>query len=801
MRKTKALGLIFLMTLCSLICVSNVTFAYTPEPNFELIYPLENYYQFSENSVMSANNSTVAIFNPTKHSITVFSDTTCILPCDTANSLILFGNYLFAENANGYEQFELSTKTSLGQAALDSAPANFKLYANGNMLFAVNDFGAMQSYDTNLTAISSDNSTVLLDSTLAVKDSMIYAIDYSNSINKFVLQSLDTSYTPCVVEDVLERDENYTHLAVGDYICIAYSRENSTTLSVYTSGGASMITQTLNFQINTMTASGNSLFLLDEPTSSLYCYKFVLEGENLSLVFEKAITKSSNDNSHLSSASDIAVDGNKKYVADYGNNRLVTLTQNGGTTEITSLTLTSPQSLALSSNGVYVATQNKIVFVYNGIIVNEYSLAVSSPILSIAKTDKIYALAGNKIYVLSDYTFKEFKTVENAKKIAASSNGNIIYALTSTGIKAFTENGDDISTEITFTENYIADFDIDYVGNLYTVSTSGRIFEYTRGLASYTLSQNISLTHELVSKGTPTALSIGSDGKLYFSSGESFVASVSLFTPATASSFTPTVTPQITVLTEIFTAKLNKNSFFLLDPKNYEYVESINFDNVVVCFRNLSADSNFVYVIHGSKIGYISFLDLLEVAEMVPATVKVKTLHPTSKIYQYPLNREGTQTTSVPKGTELEIIGDVAQFSNPLKWYKVKYNIDQIGYIFVTDVTDSNDAVLTSGSPVYGKAKASRIGELVSIYALPDSLSSVLEMVTDGTELQVLDDSTYEGFTKVKSGSIVGYVKSSEIKIGGLTHAQIIALILVCVTAVVAVIIFFITNKLRKQAE
>lgn len=801
MRKVATFGLIFLLALCSSLCVSQIAFAEPFASNFEIIYPTENYYQFAENSVTVTNDTTLAIFNPERKQITVFADTTFLLPCNDATSLVLFGDFLFAQNSAGYEQFVLSTKTSIGQATLTDAPSNYKLYANGNALFAINDFGELQSYNANLDAILSQTSTVLLDATLAVKHSIIYALDYSTSINKFVLQSLDCSKTPFDVVTVLEREENYTHLSVDKYICIAYTKDNSTALSIYDLGGKLLLSQNFDFKISEMTATADAISFLNEPTTALYRYKFKTTNNELFLVFDKAISKSENDGFHLDSPADVATSNDTTYIADSTNNRLVVISNANGTPKMSTISVQSPTSLVAFQNGVYVASENKILLLSSGEIVKEYSLSASSKVSSITKTDKLYALSGNTVYVLAESTFKVFKTVPNAKKLSASANGNIVYVLTDSKILAFSEAGEDISTDITFTKDSIADFDIDFVGNLYVITTNGKIAEYNRGLLNYTFSKEITLIHNIFETGLPLSLSIGDDGKLYFSTEQNFVALTKSFNPQTKAGFAPTIKPQITADIEIFTAKITSNTFFLLDLKNYEYVEAVTAGTIVVCFRNLSADDDFVYLIHGTKLGYISLSNLQEVAQDKPKNLDVKTLHPTAKIYNYPLNQPLTPYQTVPKGTELEILGDVAQFSNSLKWYKVKYNINKVGYIFVADVTDSNDAVLTSGNPVYAKARASRIGEKVSIFALPNDSSTVLDSVTDGTELQVLDDSTYEDYIKVKCGSVVGYVKSNEVKFGGLTHAQVIALVLVCVTAVVAVTISFITYRIKKQNE
>ncbi|MDD4839727.1 MAG: hypothetical protein PHE93_03540 [Clostridia bacterium] len=800
MRKATFLSLILLIAVCTLSCAIGATFAFPTTSNFELIFPTENYYQIDTNSILATDSSTLAIYNPTIDRITVFGESSYVLICNEATSLVVFGDYIFAKNSLGYEQFDLTTKSSLGQAELVGAPDNYILYSNGNTLFAVNDFGAMRAYSSDFNFVATTNSTALIDSTIASKNTKLYSIDYSNSINKFVVQAID-ALNSCSQTEILQRDENYTHFSVDNYIYVAYSRNNMTTVSIYSIGGAFIGTQSFDYEIKTMIASESKIYVLNKASTAVYCYSILTASQTVSFQLDRTIASKSNDNTHLSSPSDILKIENTTYIADTENNRLVTLTKTNESTAMMTIPFTAPTSIAQGANGVYVASQNRVSFVKNGEIEYEISLSVSDTILSVATTDKLYALTSNAVFVLEDGTFKVFKSINDAVKLAASANGNILYVLTSTTVKAFNEEGKDISTPLTFSENSVADIDIDYVGNLYAITTSGKLVENIRSLGTYQSSTENQLMHETVSNGTPTALSIGDDGRLYFATSESFVAFTSIFAPATSSSFTPTTSPQINASTQIFTAETNKTTFFLLDPKNYEYIEEVEVNTIVVCFEDTSENANFVYAIYGTKIGYINKEDLTETTQELPVTTNVKTLHPLCKIYLYPLNSLSTPSTIVEKGTVLEIIGNVSNFTNPSNWFMVKYNSNQIGYIIATDVTDNNGSALIEGYAVYGKAKASRIGERVSIYALPDSDSSVLDSVTDGTELQVLDESTYEGYIKVKCGSIVGYVLANEIKMGGLTTAQIIALVISCVTAVVALAIFIVTSRLKKQAE
>lgn len=755
--------------------------------NFQVLYPDSDYYQTGDNPVFSASNDKIAILNNETRLVTIFSETKSTFDVGNSDALVLFENYLFSEFNGEYTMFDLDG-TNLSEPPF-LIGLNYILFSNGTTLFAVTDQGEVHAFDKDLNELYSFSHSMLLSSKLCAFNDKLYAITYSMATNKFELYSF--SYTTgLTVQKVLDRDENFTHFAVSDYITVANS--TSKTLWIYDFNGIELKRLTVPFQFSAMSQVQNKSYFLVKNEKVVLSYDISIINEELQFSLNKIIGASHSGLNKLNKPQDALSLEDATYIADNLNNNVKIISNNG----VVSVSLSAPKSLAKSTNAVYAATSNKVSKIEGGVIKKEYSLSVSENILSLTFADRLYALTNNGIYVLNDETFSKFVSIIDAKKIAVSSSQKLIYVQKNIGFSTFDLNGKEIALSGIDTAD-VVDFDVDYVGNIYAVTLSGNILECLRGANNvYTVSSK-QLTHKEIEIGNITSVSIGYDGKIYFTSDLGYFAKTEIFCPVTEENFAPTLPPILNENTNISTYKANVATCFFLDPKNFEFSEIIQKDSTIVCF-DLTPQNGFHYAIFGNRLGYVSLDDLTATQGSVPPVTDVKVLHQECNVYLYPLGLASTPSITLQKGTPLKIIDDVASFSNPLKWFKVSYDNNKIGYISATDVTDSDSSVMILGKAKYGKAKSSRIGDKVNIFALPDANSSVLESVADGTELQFIDDSQ-QGFVKVKYGGTVGYVFDFEFEKDGLTNSQLIAVILLIVSALVAVGIFFVTAKMKKK--
>ena len=105
-----------------------------------------------------------------------------------------------------------------------------------------------------------------------------------------------------------------------------------------------------------------------------------------------------------------------------------------------------------------------------------------------------------------------------------------------------------------------------------------------------------------------------------------------------------------------------------------------------------------------------------------------------------------------------------------------------------------------TAEPVYAKAKSSRVGVTVPVYAMADASSAVAFEVADGTKLKLLEDYDADRtFTRVEYNGKTGYVLTSALLFDkGLTGGQIAAIVLSSVTAIITVLYLILVRRNKK---
>ena len=98
----------------------------------------------------------------------------------------------------------------------------------------------------------------------------------------------------------------------------------------------------------------------------------------------------------------------------------------------------------------------------------------------------------------------------------------------------------------------------------------------------------------------------------------------------------------------------------------------------------------------------------------------------------------------------------------------------------------------------YGRAKASRAGELVPLYSDIEG-NNVATEVTDGTRLQVVEK--IGDYYKVIYNDSELYIRADQFKLDGLTTVQVIAIILSVIVVLTGALIFAITSATKKKEE
>ncbi|MGN0771759.1 MAG: hypothetical protein ACI4MI_04140 [Christensenellales bacterium] len=221
----------------------------------------------------------------------------------------------------------------------------------------------------------------------------------------------------------------------------------------------------------------------------------------------------------------------------------------------------------------------------------------------------------------------------------------------------------------------------------------------------------------------------------------------------------------------------------------------------------LTTQDGYYYVTDGNgKFGYIPTSSDMIILEMQTDTIygtHVSVLHPDTPIYSLPY--DSSQVLCNQSITErLAVIGcvGVRNGEDVWGWYAVNYMAGDVlmtGYVKATDIAPYTSLTAPAVKKSV-KIKADKFGDVVTIYSLPDAESPKVVDLVDGKTVLLLQ--TYDPtsqWTTVQYGDSVGYVKTANIQIDGLTNVQIF--IIVAVSLVVVATATILTIVLIKKRQ
>ncbi len=753
------------------------------------------YQQFSNNSKFLTNANYFVIWDKTNTSLLIkSSNKTSKLKIEVYDDICIVNSVLFAKSGSELWKLNLETDSTFSKTALDVSSST--IHSSGNCLYAI--YGAKISvYNADLQLQSETNDLNLSNTTISFCNEKIFSITFQNSsgIPKFVLNCFDSSKN-FEKQEILSFTEFHTHLAVGEkiYIFDSNSNKNTTSIKIFDIVGNEFSNLNLDFSVSEVNAFNNELFVFNNEKTQIV--KF--ETTQNSIEKKHTISQSGQDDFHFSNPKDTLQTSNSTIIADTDNNRIELISnQNKQYYEIE-----SPNSLASSSNNVFVASKNKIMKFENQSFEEFASIEQTETILSIDANSNMFALTENALfkYDSNSKSLVKFSDTPHAIQLAVSKSGTNIYVLTKNFLLVFDDEGNLIENlKFQFEENQFTAIEIDFIGNVYLSNKNGKIAKYKRNFNNFQFEKEIQLSSNIYQLGTINSIEILNENTMRFTSSNSFVAKTTSLSFETEQNFVSGIKPDLSIA-KSKPAKILENTTFVYDLKNYDSSLKINKNEIVMIFENASPDSNFVYAIFGNHLGFISSTAFSFVEENTPKEKLVEILHDNTKLYSYPLATSTTPHIILKKGTIIELVSDVGNFASPTKWLKAKINQSYV-YLLCTDVTSINNASMIEGKTVYGKAKASKIGEKINIFALPSTETTVLTSIADGTEIIILDDTTYDGFVKIKCGEITGFVLSEHVTKNALTTAQIIAIAVFSSVAGISIIIFVLLGMYRKKIQ
>lgn len=770
------LTLIFIVACAACLLFACNSVAYADESsNYEIVLPDKNYAQFKEPSAYLFANGSHFVADSGKivrfdanakndgYTAAKFYNVDF-----TIKSMTYFENSILINSGSEFKKLNLTDGT-IDTLTLDGVTADYDLFASGGLLIAVcRSNGQTKTFDGSFSKIADQTVEAFTYSRIYALSDFVYSLWF-----KFDLESGAHYFVSKVNPQTFETSTLFetsalNKLCVGSSFVYVLSEGK---IDAYDFEGNSIFSQNVAFDDSNVYANGNFVYVLNKQDKSIDTFTADING----LTHSYSI-RQNGDGAHFTNVKSAIKTANGIIVTDVDG-----LYYSGETV------LAENADAVCRFNGkVYFSAGENLVS-YDGTATE--SLNVGEKITDIAAGGTgVFILTENSILKYDGIAISEFKNV-GGRKIAMADSGNMIYVLDDS-FTAYTIDGQTATFPFNESVENIVDFDIDFIGNL-LIAEKTKLVYYTRSLLNFDKTAEIVLQKQNFDLGELTSVSISGENECVFTTTNDFVGKTNTLSFITESNYSSTTPPKAE---SVSNAVINKTSFFYKDYKNFESVEEIGKNSKIIALN--SADENFTYVLWGKKLGYIKTADVTLTADEWTKQNNLKVVIAVAKLYDYP-SQEFSPFITVAKGTKLTIIGE--GYQNEQSWYKVEYDGKKY-YVNVSGLSFDTEHALTNEKTVYGRATAAKIGEKVTLYALPDKNSTIVDYIIDGKELTVIGEQV-NGFYKVKIGTQNGYIKVSEIKIGGLTNAQIIGITCAAVAVVAGVVILIITTKVKKKKD
>lgn len=835
--------IVFLAALLTLplLLSSEVSFASAGESDtFEIVYPTANYFQSQTPTLVAANQNYLAVLDAPENRLyvrksdlsTCFYDISSILTSaekvgfdDVGDALQTPVEGIYVVGAHAFVALGVAPELelySLDLAADDAQPQKLevphpdRIYcfaSDGEKLYAKNVEGHIAIYDENLGVVKEDvyNYDVLPGkASIAGDDGVIYLFttDEKNTAQLYVYDSNRDEIT-------LSTPSKFIQTAyIGDVIYAQISpsediENHSKVVCLDKQTGEELYTS--NFMPESFCAYGDKLYSVNESSVTGYRFKLV-DGGAYTLEPEEILSMAGSDFKHLDSPKDLIIGNDSVAIADGDNMRIAVATLSDPSAPLTTYTLEErPKRIASSSDKVYALLESgKIVsFDAQGGALAQASVLNAPedgdpiPFEDIICFDgELYAVTEDALYIFIANTPLSVARLDGAKRLTDADDGNRFYVLTDDEILMFGANNVPLPTKLTGDFRGAIDFAADYAGNLF-VLFADRVEHYKNDI--YAL-EKISETPLLSSNCKATATSCALlGGELYFSAQECFIGKMSVDSISKDGYIAPALPTPDNDTTYHF-AKLKDGVSSCFIPAEDGRADSVipATRNVLLVLDGLDApaegasyalDSDKLYIIRDEDYDAVQPTPLEDKAYLVKEACEASAIPYFADL-----------TRALDAGTKgIRAVSDCAGYDGG-KWWIVSLN----GQTYFVDPAlldedlappsqdDPNPDVPPEEKPLYGRAKAGRVGGTVNIYADVDE-SAVLTSVVDGKKVQIL--ATLDGYYQVQYGDITGYMRASEVKIGGLTTVQIVAIVLSIVVLLAGTGIFISIYGIKKRNE
>lgn len=504
----------------------------------------------------------------------------------------------------------------------------------------------------------------------------------------------------------------------------------------------------------------------------------------------------------LNSPTGIFVTENGNYIADTGNNRVMSYQYSQEAIAAVSLygsVPAYPKFLASNSSGLYVSNGDNHIFYYeSNTYTNTFSLDSDVTGMAILENNSVCVASGNKIYIKTDNdtTFTPYiETPSAIKLIATGMNGKILYVVDNSTIKGYCGNRL-IEAEISLADysidaQEISGLTADYCGNLF-LTTANSIMQFERKPTDYEFCRLYNITNIAIISGIASS----KEGEIFITSSNSLlkVDDVDMLNEDNSIIANPSVIE--------FPIKLVKgNGWVQSSLNNYEDIVFIDEEEYLMVFNSgiEYKQVEYYYVEYDNRSVYIP-ADNCNIIQNGPLDEKYVTcLFDTVNIYQYPSPTSSAIFTGLTRDNVIEVNAYVAYYNDEdvWGWYEVVYE-GRLGYVQISSVVDAESPYIAV-ERYYVKAKSAHFGATIKVYAEATKEAEIIANLSDGTTVELTAPySENTEFSEVRINGTTGYILTDNLMEKGLTNGQILAIVL-CVVTITASAVSILLFKLFKK--
>lgn len=502
----------------------------------------------------------------------------------------------------------------------------------------------------------------------------------------------------------------------------------------------------------------NDLYAVDNAQKAVKVYDSEYKLIALYGSYGQGIDDNANGLTRFRSPKLLCCDEERLALFDEGNARIVVLDKKGNV--LSTHSATNVNGLILS-NGVWFSSAKELTHLdYNGEKVEGFTL--EGAVQSLTTDGKnIFIKSGNKVYTVKSGKIVEY--IEGSTLngiIVGGKHDGVLYSVDGSKVTMYKDGLKIIECDIGSDSVYGADVR----GNL-LAGTDAVLHAYFRQLDDFVRVDylaNILLSNVIVT----------SYGEVFAISGD---ALVKVKINSLISGETDYETPSIEY--PVMSISVNEECLGYTYPDNYESVVEVGVTSYIL-FAKTTFDGNDYYYTEVLKNGkYINVYIPTKYATALPngnidnEFIKYGGADAEPMAYNYP-SLTASPIVAIEKGRSYKVLRVV---SDEWKWYQIDVDGLQLYVIGANYITA--EPLYKTVDRYYLRAKADSLGEQITLYAEPDDSSTVIDMVGEGTVLELTEpyDENLE-FLQIRYNKGIAYVKTQNIQKDGLTEAQRFAL-------------------------